>query len=91
MTLWVQGWCIVENTRLTSMWPGFDTRLGVICGLSLLVLSCAPRSFSTGTPVFPSPQKPTFDLSSFELICVNCLFQLTVSPISAPALERLDT
>jgi len=27
----------------------------------------------------------------FELICVNCSFQLTVSPISAPALERLDT
>ena len=35
---------------------------------------------------FPSPQKPTFDLVS-----VNCYFQLTVSPISAPALERLDT
>ena len=31
-----------------------------ICGLSLLVLSFAPRGFSLGTPVFPSPQKPTF-------------------------------
>ena len=36
--------------------------LGVICGLSLLVLYSAPRGFSPGTPVFPSPQKPTFDL-----------------------------
>ena len=35
--------------------------LGVICGLSLLlVLVLAPRGFSPGTPVFPSPQKPTF-------------------------------
>ena len=32
---------------------------GVICGLSLLlVLFFAPRDFSQGTPVFPSPQKP---------------------------------
>ena len=37
--------------------PGVDT----ICRLSLLlVLSLAPRGFSPGTPVFPSPQKPTF-------------------------------
>ena len=36
-----------------------------ICGLSLfLVLSFAPRGFSPGTPVFPSPQKPTFPNSS---------------------------
>ena len=37
--------------------PGVDAT----CGLSLLlVLSLAPRGFSPGTPVFPSPQKPTF-------------------------------
>ena len=36
--------------------PGVNT----ICGLSLLlVLYLAPRGFSPGTPVFPSPQKPT--------------------------------
>ena len=36
-------------------YPGFDA----ICGLSvLLVLSLAPRGFSPGTPVFPSPYKP---------------------------------
>ena len=41
--------------------PGVD----VICELSLLlVLSLAPRGFSLGTPVFPSPQKPTFPNSN---------------------------
>ena len=36
-----------------------------ICGLSLLfALSFALRGFSPGTPVFPSPQKPTFPNSS---------------------------
>ena len=41
--------------------PGVD----FICGLSLLlVLSLASRGFSPGTPVFPSPQKPTFPNSN---------------------------
>ena len=30
----------------------------------LLVLSFAPRGFSPGTPVFPSPQKPTLPNSN---------------------------
>ena len=30
----------------------------------LLVLILAPRGFSSGTPVFPSPQKPTFPNSN---------------------------
>ena len=47
--------------------PGSIPSFGVIRGLSLLVLYSALRGFSPGTPVFPSPQKPTFDL-----ICVNC-------------------
>ena len=42
--------------------PGSISALGVICGLSLLVLYSAMRGFSPGTPVFPSHQKPTFDL-----------------------------
>ena len=41
--------------------PGLIPRLGVICGLSLLVLYSGLRGFSLGTAVFPSPQKPTFD------------------------------
>ena len=41
--------------------PGSSPGLGVRCGLSLLlVLVLAPRGFSPGIPVFPSPQKPTF-------------------------------
>ena len=39
--------------------PGSNPGVDAICGLSLLlVLSLAPRGFSPGTPVFPSPQKP---------------------------------
>ena len=55
--------------------PGSIPGLGVICGLSLLlVLVLAPRGFSPGTPVFPSPQKPT-------LLNSNSIWK--VSPISA--------
>ena len=49
-------------------------------------LFCTERFFFSEYPGFPSPAKPTSDL-----ICVNCSFQLTVSLISSPALERLDT
>ena len=49
--------------------------VSVICGLSLLlVLVLAPRGFSPGTPVFPSPQKPT-------LLNSNLIWK--VSPVSA--------
>ena len=41
---------------------GSISKLGVICGLNLLVPFSALRGFSPGTPVFPSPQKPAFDL-----------------------------
>ena len=45
--------------------PGLTPGVDAICGLSLfLVLSLAPRGFSSGTPVFPSPQKPTFPNSN---------------------------
>ena len=45
--------------------PGSNPGVYAICGLSLLlVLSLAPRGFSPGTPVFPSPQKPTFPNSN---------------------------
>ena len=49
------------------MWPGIKSRRDAICGLSLLlVLSFAPRGFSPGTPVFPSPQKPAFSKFQFD-------------------------
>ena len=45
--------------------PGSNPSVNTICGLSLLlVLSFTPRGFSPGTPVFPSPQKPTFPNSN---------------------------
>ena len=41
--------------------PGLNPGINTTCELSLLlVLSFAPTGFSPGTPVFPSPQKPTF-------------------------------
>ena len=45
--------------------PGSNPGVDATCGLSLLlVLSLAPRGFSPGTPVFPSPQNPTFPNSN---------------------------
>ena len=49
----------------------FDVRLGVICGLPLLVLYSATRDFSTRTPVLPSPQKPTHDLNKLRLWLIS--------------------
>ena len=52
---------------LTSHQSGQGSNPGVnaICALSLLlVLSFAPRGFSPGSPVLPSPQKPTFPNSN---------------------------
>jgi len=49
---------LIDHSGL-AQW--FASHQCVICGLSLLlVLYSAPRGFSPGTPVFPSPQKPTF-------------------------------
>ena len=72
----VQGWRSGESTLLPPM-----------CGRYMWVefvgsLLCTEKFFSLHTLVFPSPQKVIFDLR---------LFQFTVSPVSAPALERLDT
>ena len=45
--------------------PGSNPGVDAIYGLRLLlVLSLAPRGFSPGAPVFPSPQKPTFSNSN---------------------------
>ena len=67
ITLGEQGWRSGESARLPPMWPRPVSNPGVeaICGLSLLlVLSLAPRGFSPGTPVFPSPQSPTLPNSN---------------------------
>ena len=60
------------SERFFSGYSGFPLSLGVICGLSLLlVLFSAPRGFSPGTPVFPSPQKPTLSKFQFDLDTVD--------------------
>ena len=47
--------------------PGSVPASDVIRWLSLLVLYSAPRGFPPGAPVFPSHQKPTFDLIWFPV------------------------
>ena len=61
---WEQWWRIGESTRLPPMWPGFDSWIGRHMWVEFVgsLLYSAPRGFSPGTPVFPSHQKPTFDL-----------------------------
>ena len=50
----------VKEETCVTMWLGSNPGVDAIRGLSLLlVLSLAPRGFSPGAPVFPSPQKPT--------------------------------
>ena len=70
--LWDQGWRSGESTRLPPMWLGIDSRTQrnewvEFVGGSLV---CSGRFFS-GTPVFPSPQKPTFPNSNSIQISVD--------------------
>ena len=53
---------VVRALAFHQCGPGSISALGVISGLSLLVLYSVMRGFSPGTQVFPSHQKPTFDL-----------------------------
>ena len=70
--------------------PGSIPGPGVICGLSLLlVLFLAPRGFSPGTPVFPSPQKPTFPNSSSIWNC-QALYHEPLAWVIAQALPVFD-
>ena len=60
-----KGGTVVRALASYQCGPGANPGIDAICGLSLLlVLSLAPRGFSPGTPVFPSPQKPTFPNSN---------------------------
>ena len=62
---WSKGWRSVGALTSHQCGPGSNPGVDAICGLSLLlVLSFALRGFSPGTPVFPSPQKPTFPNSN---------------------------
>ena len=60
-----KGGAVVRALSSHQCGPCSNPGVDAICGLSLLlVLSLAPRGFSPGTPVFPSPQKPTFPNSN---------------------------
>ena len=67
------------------MWPGLDSQLRRQMWVEFVGSLLCTEWFSPGTPVSPLIKKPAFDL-----ICVDHSFQFTVSPMSPPALERLD-
>ena len=60
-----QGGAVLRTLASHQCRASSNPDVNAIRGLSLLlVLSFAPRGFSLGTPVFPSPQKPTFPNSN---------------------------
>ena len=60
-----KGGAVVRALASHQCGPGSPPSVDTICGLSLLlVLSLALRGFSPGSPVFPSPQKPTLPNSN---------------------------
>ena len=63
--LYIKGWRSGESARLPPMWPGFKSRRRSHMWVEFVVgsLLCSER-FSPGTPVFPSPQKPTLPNSN---------------------------
>ena len=63
ITRW-QPWHSAKSTCFPPMWPGFDfrTRRHMWIELVSSLLYSTLRGFSPGTLVFPSHQKPTFDL-----------------------------
>ena len=74
------GWRSGESTCLPPMWPGLDSQIWRHMWVEFV--ASALRGF---LPVL------RFPFFSKDLICVNFKFEFTVSSISAPALERLDT
>ena len=62
-----KGWRCYESTRLSPMWPRFDSVLDIMHGLSLLVLYSALQGFSRVLQFPLSPKKPLdFDLIWFR-------------------------
>ena len=60
-----KGGAVVRALASHQCGSGSNPGVDAICGLSLLlVLFPAPKGFSPGTPVFPSPQKPTIPNSN---------------------------
>ena len=72
---WSRDGAVVRALAAKQCVPGSIPGPGGIFGLSnlSLVLFRAPRGFSPDTPVFPSPQKPTFPNSNSIWIIVRLL------------------
>ena len=64
LLLWGARDGVVMKALASHQWgPGSNPGVDAIFGSSLLwVLSFAPRGFSPGTPVFPSPQNQHFQI-----------------------------
>ena len=63
-----QGWPSGESTCLPPMWLGFDFRTQRYVWIEFVgSLLCSERFFP-GYSGFPSHQKPTFDLTWFDLL-----------------------
>ena len=60
-----RGWCSGESTRLSPMWPGFDSRTRHHMWVKFVVGSrpCS-EGFSPGTPVFLPPQPTSSNFNS---------------------------
>ena len=96
---------VIWGARVAPWWERSPpTNVARFCWLILwLVLSLAPRGFSPGTPVFPSPQKTTFPIFQFYqesrrwriimdvLLPNRCLFiYLFISELLVPLLGVND-
>ena len=82
--------------------PGSNSSVDAICGLSLLLIfSFAPRRFSPGTSVLPSPLKPTLSNSKSiwnartcfnKFLTPRCSVGKQITPKKmAPVVETLDS
>ena len=85
------GWR--SGSGLQPMWPGFDSRNCVICGLSLLlvlVLACSERFFS-GYSGFPLSSETNISKFQFDLDYYQALYHEPLAREIAQALPMLLT
>ena len=66
-SVWVQGWCSGESTRLPPMWPGFKSRRRRHMWVEFVVgsLPCSERFFS-GYSGFPVSSKTNISKFQFD-------------------------
>ena len=85
-----QGWRSGESARVPPMCPGFDSRTRRHMWAEFVVgsLPCSER-FYPGTPVFLSPQKPTFPNSNSIWNC-QALYHEPLARVIAQALPVFD-